>query len=502
MKKKVLVLLCIVLILSSGCTYIDVDADKKITPPENKTLSIRGVWNIKTIMAPEVGKDSSQKTDEWLNKKVVFNQNQVIFGDELYKDPHYKVKNVDAGFFFLHNYKLHIRDLGITNRRVEVVTVTLSEKLLYDFVKIDNDLLIVHIDQVVYQLVKISDISDSIINTFNARITNSKRNRTGEGREAVNTGVLLGLRSSGEKGYPLHKTDDKEEVFYRTLWISTINRRLHPVLEMSQLFLPRRTGFWKAGVIRARKNDVIRDSLFTYPVNNTVRDNSTQEKILKKEGSLIRRILFIGNDYIATEYTEKLGDRITPNRLEVFPVDNIESETGIRISEVLGEDGSTALHSSFEGYLSTFNKAKNDRLELVPREESFSIIRRNGHWIMKGRLNSDDDDDNDNGYIDFNINLVPPISMVAYDSLSIPWNTIKSRIPDAVDAFTSPNGDIALIVCRNAIYIYFMYNNMLEDKPVKKIDLQEGEGIVMAEWALGDYVLKWEKSFTAEISKK
>ena len=86
--------------------------------------------------------------------------------------------------------------------------------------------------------------------------------------------------------------------------------------------------------------------------------------------------------------------------------------------------------------------------------------------------------------------------IVNYDELSVSWSSIKANIPEAIDAFTAPNNDMALIVTKNQIYVYAIVNSKLGDKPIKKISIEEGETVVMAEWATADFVSKWEKSYT------
>lgn len=111
---------------------------------------------------------------------------------------------------------------------------------------------------------------------------------------------------------------------------------------------------------------------------------------------------------------------------------------------------------------------------------------------MKGRLNSNSNEDL--AYGDFNINIVPPSKILNYDSFSLSWNDVKGRVPDAKDAYTSPNKDIAIIISANFIYVYEIRNGQLGSKQIKKIPLHEGESVVMSEWATGDYVERWEKT--------
>jgi hypothetical protein len=72
---------------------------------------------------------------------------------------------------------------------------------------------------------------------------------------------------------------------------------------------------------------------------------------------------------------------------------------------------------------------------------------------------------------------------------------MKDRVPDATDAFTSPNNDIALVITKAKLMIYRIRPGQLSETPIAEIQLSEGTEIVMAEWALGSYVDSWEASF-------
>src|SRR5699024_10294721 len=87
----------------------------------------------------------------------------------------------------------------------------------------------------------------------------------------------------------------------------------------------------------------------------------------------------------------------------------------------------------------------------------FGFERRNGYWVMKGRINYKNE--NEEFFKDFQIKTTPPKELIQYDELVIPWNIIKSKIPEAIDAFTSPNEDIVIIITRNEILIYPIVEN-------------------------------------------
>ena len=64
----------------------------------------------------------------------------------------------------------------------------------------------------------------------------------------------------------------------------------------------------------------------------------------------------------------------------------------------------------------------------------------------------------------------------------------------ALDAYTSPAEDILIVVTGNFIMVYPI-EEADSRKTNQKIGIRKGETVIMAEWATGDYVSRWEKSF-------
>ncbi|MHB1406887.1 MAG: hypothetical protein ACYCV0_15035, partial [Desulfitobacteriaceae bacterium] len=134
------------------------------------------------------------------------------------------------------------------------------------------------------------------------------------------------------------------------------------------------------------------------------------------------------------------------------------------------------------------------------QEQNWGLVRKNGHWLFQSRI--DYQSGGKPGYLDFNINLVPPSKLVSFDTLSLSWQTIKERVPDAVDAFTSPNRSLAVVATKARLYVYTINEGRLGSEPLTKLDLNEGESVVMSEWATGFYVDNWEQSFRANGAKQ
>src|SRR5699024_5905906 len=156
-------------------------------------------------------------------------------------------------------------------------------------------------------------------------------------------------------------------------------------------------------------------------------------------------IKYVGNDYVAVEDINIKRDSSIGNRkYQVLPIDNVANSSGMKITDIAGIEARDAFYNSASASLS-IKKAQNHKLlEDTVDEENFTVTRRNGHWIMRGRMRYSDERALDY-YFDFNINIIPATKLVSYDELSISWNIIKDQIPTAIDAYTSPTSDIIIV---------------------------------------------------------
>ena len=197
---------------------------------------------------------------------------------------------------------------------------------------------------------------------------------------------------------------------------------------------------------------------------------------------------YIGNDYVAIE--NNTGGTA---QLQVLPVDKLSSPIGIKVADLLGPAGLKAYHSGREQAVQTLYSQGTTLINADVNEDNFGLTRKNGHWHLQGRVNYYDN--STPGTMEFNINFLPPANLVFYDTLYPSWQSIKDRVPNALDAFTSPNKDIAVIKTKSKLYFFGINGEQLGSVPLRKIELEEGTTIIMAEWATGFYVDDWEKNF-------
>lgn len=490
-KKCFLCLFTFLLIFCQGCTEIPLlDSEHTIVPPKNNLIPLQGSWRIKDFKAVSEEDSIEDIYKDWIDKEAVFTESFVILGNERCSNAKYKIRKVDTAEYFLFHYGLSAEELGIDERehKIDIVSVSSDDKPFYEFIKIQDNQIMVYAYGGFYILEKVSDIVDNkyVDSYINA---GEKREEEGSEQDLLRSGILLGLRAKSAMLSSENRANMRST--YRTLWIASYNRTLHPILEIGDLFVPRRSGFWKVGIKTQKIDEYTQDVLFAYPIEQEFHLPFAELEVIEKpQENTIKNIRFVGDDYVALEYIfEKEGE--TESRIfKVLPLDEIDSDKGIRISDIAGEDKKNIFYTSAETHLLSRNIKIPGKIEDIAQEDNFTLTRRNGHWILRGRLNYS------GGYDDFTIGLSPVDTLVSYDELHVSWDSVKERVPAAVDAYASPNKDIILVITSSYIEIYAIKNSEIDDKPLRKIKLSNEETVVMAEWATGEYVARWEKSIS------
>lgn len=496
---RLMLFLPMMLVLLAGCATLSRESANKIVSPENKVVPLQGNWVIKSCYE-ETG-NKSMVDSSLIGKVFEFSGNSIRFNGSSWENVNYKIKRVNAQEYFLHRVLDANKDIGAENSEIQVITASSEDKYLYEFVKLDDEQIIAGIDNQLYCMVRAGGGTEGL---YGGAIQdgNDKEEAAAEENKSVNTGLLLGLRipeQMSQKG----TGETIEEYKYKTYWISMTDRETKPVLSADNIYLPRKDGFWKLEVRKILGSEGIEDTISAVMVSGrylkSVTANETEsEKYLRMETKLQKNILYVGNDYICTENVEVIrtpdsSEKEAKKVLRTVPVDNIARQEGIKLSDLAGENGSLAMEGAISGLLASSNNNSISKIIEKDQEQNFALFRKAGHWFFKGRVNLEPG--SPMAFMEFNINLIPPADMVAYDILHIPWSIVTDKVPQAVDAYTSPNKDLAVILMRNTILLYAIEDGELAVEPSSKLDIPDGSMVIMAEWATGNYVEYWDQSF-------
>lgn len=463
-----------------GCRFGYKNLNPGIIAPEIGNINIEGQYRFVEVMSLEEGKFVDDSN--FSSFTADFTLDSARIGLEILEGPSYQSKLVNTYDFFVQKYRVNPEHLKLLNESLEVVSISSPERTFYDIFRLDDQHIAIAKGD---NLIKLEKTVFSASNQ--AAINNQTGSDAAREEMALNAiitepraGVLIGLRDERSATTNLSN--------YRTLWI-TNDGEIQEVYEIDNILFPRKE-FWKIEVVSEKVNDKAMERLNIYPILGTQEENSIDTKEIAYAGKYID-LNFVGNNYVGvniTDNTYKSHDLMKYAR--TLAIDSYTSYQGVSIQEVSGVGGINTFMNSFEQI-----KQKNPELESIALDQesflhSFILKRNRGYWMMVSRITSGDE--NSDEFIEVPIALKPSQSLVAYDELSVSWNKIIEKVPQAIDAVNAPGNSFLLIRTPKYLMMYMIVGeNKLADKPMQMVEIKESEEIIMAEWARGDFVKRW-----------
>ncbi|MBZ9606678.1 hypothetical protein G9F73_002350 [Clostridium estertheticum] len=450
-----------------------------------KVSPIGGSWTVEKYVSIGGATIDDKKAKELIGKSAYFSEDTVDFNGDISNNPQYKVKSVNTKNYFWNTVKISAKSLGIQNDDVQIITINSNNIFFDEYIKLDEVTLIKNYEGILLYFHKVKDSSTTPSydkdKEDNTKILISKAEKEIRSK----SGLLLGLRYENPKA-----EDGLSKYLYKTLMISSVNDKILPIVETKDLLLPRQDGFWKVGISKKIENGDAKDVLWSYPINpiNPINTNSKQIKYTKTEGSMA--IKFVGSNYVSIDTLEDVNNnysenKYTNNQLKILPMDNLLGES-IKLTSILGRE---IEKSTLAGTL--LNAPKNIKDENLKKvDTNWGVIRRSGRWILRGRMETKIN--SKNSFIDFDIPYATPKSLTTYDNLFPSFNVIKTKVPSAVDAYSSPNRDFVVVLTNTELMVFTIKGYNLGEKSLT-LKFKSGELPVMAHWATGSYVDDWQK---------
>lgn len=500
---------------AGGCTIQNTDFSLKLIPPQNALPPLEGTWEIVSLLQADTA-TARELAQKWVGQNLYFAGERVLLGEYFLPNPRYQVKRVVAETYLFYRHQVFPADLCFENQEIEVFTLSDNHLFFCELLQEDDDRLLLNLFNNSYLARKISDVVD--INVF-ASLEIAGNSGTGFPGEPANnqTGVLLGLRA------PCPDQVDNTGEQYRTLWLAWSDQKLAPALEAGAIMFPRKNGFYQLQVVRKQEGEKAEDFLTAThllkqqqeKVGKEEEKEKTEEENVRKltlnaslpplnlpgtEGWIARKICFVSNDYVSVEETVKeapvRGSHTSEeSRLRFFPVDGLPGMKAVKISDLAGPEAAATMKYGEQRVRQQLGLNQTSQWD----EKNFGLTRKMGYWVFNGRLNYREKDACEKA--DYDITVIPPDDVVCYNKLQIPWTRVKNHVPSAVDVFTSPAKDLALVITDNEIVVYGMQQENLVNPPLEKIPLRIGEEVIMAEWALGHYVEDWTLIFQTYLTE-
>ena len=167
---------------------------------------------------------------------------------------------------------------------------------------------------------------------------------------------------------------------------------------------------------------------------------------------------------------------------------NIEHKGPISLGNISENRNITKFNNEVQGlYIEDINTFTNVAIE-----------RNQGRWGFY-TINSN----KNSGENKLEIPLKVSRNVARYDRLFISWQGIKNEVPSAIDAISSPNKNMAIIKTKSGLYVYKVVDGKMNESPEITIQLEGDEEIIMAEWAIAEYVGYWTEQVNSllQVSK-
>lgn len=486
MKKYMKIMILVIFILQLvGCSNNEIEDKSIINSPSNNNLKISGKWDVENyeILDEDIYDRNSIKAI--IDSGITIDNSNFRIGEKNYDNTRYKLKVVKPSYTISYEAKFKVENLDIKKEEIEVISIIYQNNILGEFIEVDDTHGYLYYQGILFDLVwkeKVTDNKNEDKESINEDIEKESISYSSQG-------LYLGLKT------PAKTYEDGTYVreSYRTLWISTKNNQIQTIKEMNNIIFPRVKGIWKLEpeIIQNKEDQIYYEYFAAKPI-----DADTEFKVEKNivpisPGiNLHRSINFIGNDYIATEVVETYNS-VTFNEFEVLPIDNLYINNGLLISDLYSKEIDKTYENIYEQNYRELSQIEKDKLSKYVSYNNFTLVRNNGKWVIEGRISAIN---NEKPY-DFTTNIKPNKKLINYDTLVIPWKVLKGELPFLVDAFTSPDGSLAIIVMHDELLVYLIEDGTLTENPIKTIPLKEGEEIIMAEWCSSDYVDKWGAAF-------
>ena len=495
MKKIFVIFFTIISFFMTGCSPKESFDISKITPPESDNIKILGEWEVVSKLHDSDENNSSSISGAFhLGKGDIVNisKDGVVANDISIVNPSFKLKRMERDVFFKEIDNISIKDEikdTIKSEYIDVNSIYDSNKTYLSIISINDSEAYLLLSDNLIKLKKVSDVvpKQAVKESENAGIANKTKSENSISPEYYqkDVGILLGLKE------PAHIEDDNlEEASYKTLWISVINNELQPVMVLNNsLLLPRINGFSNISLSSSLDDGKIENKL---KVTSKKKDPNDKKEIKgeKNTAGIYEEITFVGNDYIGLEsYSGSDDFRGTFNEYSIIPIDTMDTHKSMDIVNLFGKEQ--------EG---NYNKSENNAIQkydIDGREyysknkySNITLQRKNGNWHLEGILNEKSSMDYPKTF-DININPVP--ILVNYDTLAVPWSQVLSLGRDVRDVVTAPNGKIAITLAKDKLSIYKVIDGRIGER-LGEININNDEKIVMAEWAVGDYVKYWDET--------
>lgn len=478
---KLILLLTIILTLTACTGIIEKVKFEGVTDdiikPSNRNLMIKGTWKLKDKVVPEnIENDILEKYSdtEW----YYLTDEIVKFESRYTEKPNFKTRYL--------NFSEFIKDLSKETKETEkyikgegtVFTVTDGQYFYQDiFVINDNEIAFVY-DGILFVFEKVSsDVSKEIITNVKELIIEKNSDDDTVVDKKNDIALLLGIKT------PRKDKNGNSYYTYRTVLFRRNNKHKPLIYSIKNLLIPRATGFWMVGQEHIIDDRGTRDVLFSYSL--AVGNKESSRYLLGEKNN--NSIIYLGKDHVALEIYDYISSERTYG---IYDLNRLSDNTRLSILDIAGELGVQTFKDETAKILSasTIEEDLVDDLDIT----NIGIKRTNDRWNFVSNINMRVN--NNLQTREFRISLIPTIDLIDQDSLSVPWDAIRTKLPGAIDAYTSPDKSVLVVQNNNELLAFDLNDGIISNESLLSAKINENDRIVMAQWIMGEQASVWEET--------
>ncbi len=168
----------------------------------------------------------------------------------------------------------------------------------------------------------------------------------------------------------------------------------------------------------------------------------------------------------------------------------------VELTDAINESAQATFYKAGTAFHAALTTVQRETFESSPNATNWALIRRNGQWVIRGRLGYSNEAVRGACCIDFDTGITPTTSLVGHDTLAVPWKTLQSQNKNIIDAFSSPKKDVLFTLEKKQLTAYGLQNGKI-GAVLLKIPIKNNVAPVMIEWANAGSVTRW----TGDIGK-
>lgn len=319
-------------------------------------------------------------------------------------------------------------------------------------------------------------------------------------------GVLIGLRAN--VGNPLSVNEAPQPSALRTMWVhGTTGAKPGAPLELRELVVPRRSGFWKLGLVAdcVEENYVDADGAARGSMT-TLNASLWADRIDKLPALKPKRcsrqdvtcsvvfetwIRWVWPEYVSVNDGGESGCGAHPGGTIAHRVRGLSDFKDLNIRDVLGLAVEQSFRRAFEAAREedakdrTLDEVKGCHEGVTFDPGAWNIEREAGKWRIKGWT-----DTQRWCGVGFDYFVDADLSRITgkRPDEAARWPALKARWPEIADVHTSPGGQWTIIASGGELLIFIGASLDGEPLRIKKGHFEE---VVMVEWATGSNVARW-----------